>query len=137
MSIFLATTILRRRLVQYLQLSIPDIEGIFKIVPLLMSFILIISFRILYSQNLSLDIQEGKDSYILVRLVPVNWKYIFGKTISHILILFIVLAMIYGIITSDEVHYLIIIGLNLFVLLLSFSNISVWDFQEYQVFIKE
>ncbi|MCQ9212664.1 hypothetical protein MU448_06085 [Streptococcus sp. O1] len=122
---------------QYLQLSIPDIEGIFKIVPLLMSFILIISFRILYSQNLSLDIQEGKDSYILVRLVPVNWKYIFGKTISHILILFIVLAMIYGIITSDEVHYLIIIGLNLFVLLLSFSNISVWDFQEYQVFIKE
>lgn len=137
LSIFLITTILRRRLIQYLQLGIPDIQGIFKIVLLLMSFIFIIGFRVLYSKNLSLDIQEGNNSYILVRLVPVNWKYIFGKAISHILILFIALAMIYGIIISDEVNYLIIIGLNLFVLLLSFSNISVWDFQEYQVFIKE
>ncbi|HEM3612740.1 TPA: DUF443 family protein [Streptococcus suis] len=134
---FLITTILRRRLVQNLQSSIPNIEGIVKIVLLLMSFIFIISLRVLYSQKLSLDLQGGENSYIRVRIVPVKWKNVFGKTLSYVLILFIVLAMIYGIITSDEVNYLIILGLNLFVLLLSFSNISVWDFQEYHVFIKE
>lgn len=137
LSSFLVTTILRRRLVQYLQPSIPDIEGIFKIVVLLMIFVFIISFRVLYSRKLSLDIREGKNSYILVRLAPVNCKHVFGKILSHILILFIVLAMTYGIITSDEVNYLIVIGLSLFVFLLSFSNISIWDFQEYKVFIKE
>lgn len=137
LSSVLVTTILRRHLVQYLQSSIPNIEGIFKIVLLLMIFVSIISFRVLYSKKLSLDIQEGQNSYILVRLVPVNWKHVFGKIFSYILILFIVLAMIYGIITSDEINYLIIIGLIPFVLLLSFSNTSIWDFQEYQVFIKE
>lgn len=122
---------------QYLQSIIPNIEGIFKIVLLLMIFIFIASFRVLYSRKSSLVIQEEQNSYILVRLVPVNWKRIFGKTISHIFIMCIVLAMTYGIIISDEVNYLIVIGLIPFVLLLSFSNISVWDIQEYQVFINE
>lgn len=79
LSTFLLTTIFRRRLVQYLQLIIPDVQGIVKTVLLLMSFIFIISFRVLYSRNLSLDIQKENNSYILVRLVSVNWKYIFGK----------------------------------------------------------
>ncbi|MDG3132776.1 DUF443 family protein [Streptococcus suis] len=135
LSILLSTTILRRFIVQQLLSNIPNIDGLWKAILLTLIFLVVFSFRIFYSRKLLIRGYNQNKDYILIKLIPINWKAACGKIFSYIFILFILITIVYGILISNEVNYVIVLGSVPFLLLILFSNISMFDIEKYKISI--